>query len=84
MKIKLLLAATVLASATGCVSLNVSPPVDMAQVPNDCYNRQMIIGWLQDQAAMPRKNGESLEAYENYRRQIRAKIWHLRYSCQPV
>lgn len=83
MNTKLSLLALTLA-LTGCMTPNVSPPVNVALVPNDCRNREIIIDWLSDQAALPRKNGESSDQYENHRRQIRAKIWHLRYTCQPV
>lgn len=76
--------ATVVLALAGCMTPNVSPPVDVSMVPNDCGNREFIIDWLTQQAALPRKHGESLENYEFHRRQIRAKIWHLRYICQPA
>jgi hypothetical protein len=71
-------------SMAGCMSPRVSPPVNVAMVPNDCRNREIIINWLSEQAAIPRQPGETEDHYERHRRQIRAKIWNMRYHCQPV
>ena len=68
----------------GCMSPKMSPPVNVAMIPTDCRNRELIINYLSEQAAIPRQPLESQENYEKHRRQIRAKIWNMRYHCQPV
>ena len=62
---------------TGCshFSPQVSPPVDVSLIPNDCANQQLIVRWLESQS-----QGERNE----HQAQIRARIWHLRYTCNPV
>ena len=84
MKIKYLAPALILVSLAGCMTPRTSPPVNMAMVPNDCGNRETILTWLTEQAAIPRQTLETVENYERHRRQIRAKIWSIRYLCQPV
>ena len=84
MKIKYLAPALILMSLAGCMTPRTSPPVNMALVPNDCGNRETILTWLIEQAAVPRQTLETEENYERHRRQIRAKIWAIRYQCQPV
>ena len=49
--------------------------MDVSTVPNDCANQQGIIRWLENQ--LPRESND-------YTLQIRARIWHLRYTCNPV
>jgi len=53
-------------------------------MPNDCANRQAIISWLETQARVPRQAFESEKHYEQTRSQIRHRLWHVRYNCQPV
>ena len=68
----------------GCAGIVQRPPLDISQVPNDCANRNVIIGWLEREASAPRGNLESKEDYERHRGQIRSRIWSIRYACQPV
>lgn len=84
MKTESLVMVLISAALSGCMTPNVSPPVNVAMVPNDCRNREIIINWLTEQAQRPQQMGENHENYERNRRQIRAKIWDLRYHCQPV
>jgi hypothetical protein len=58
----------------GCSNLrpNLSPPVDVSLIPNDCVNQERIVRWLESQS-----KGEWNENIA----QIRARIWHIRYSC---
>lgn len=69
---------------SGCINARVSPPIEVAMVPNDCRNSDAIIRWLTEQAEQPRQTLESEADFLRHRRQIRAKIWDLRYNCQPV
>ena len=72
------------AALSGCINARVSPPIEVAMVPNDCRNRDAIIRWLTEQAEQPRQTLESEQDFLRHRKQIRAKIWDLRYQCQPV
>ena len=80
---KLLIALLAMA-ATGCVSVVQRAPLDVSQIPNDCANRNAIIGWLEQNARVPQQTTESKEDYERSRAQIRSRIWSMRYTCQPV
>jgi hypothetical protein len=60
----------------GCASRVPAPPMSVQAMPNDCANRVAIINWLSD---LERKQTD-----ERYRGEIRAKIWTVRYNCQPV
>ena len=80
---KSLLFTTVLA-LTGCAHHSTSPPLNVAMVPNDCANRELIVNWLSSQAAVPKQTLETEQEYERNRSAIRAKIWVMRYHCQPV
>jgi hypothetical protein len=53
----------------------VAPPVDVNLIPNDCANQQRIVNWLESQS-----QGE----WNEHVAQIRGRIWHLRYTCNPV
>lgn len=53
-------------------------------IPTDCRNRELIVNWLTEQVAIPRQPLETEENYERHRRQLRSKIWAMRYACQPV
>ena len=81
---KTLLALASVAALTGCINAGVSPPINVAMVPDDCRNSDAIIGWLTQQAEQPQQMLEKDEDFLRHRRQIRAKIWHMRYVCQPV
>ena len=84
MNIKHLAPVMVLVALTGCMSPKTSPPLNVSMVPNDCGNREAIVNWLSEQASIPRQPLETEENYERHRRQIRSKIWTVRYVCQPV
>lgn len=60
----------------GCASRVPAPPMSVQAMPNDCANRVAITNWLTD---LERKQTD-----ERYRGEIRAKIWTVRYNCQPV
>jgi type IV pilus biogenesis protein CpaD/CtpE len=83
-KIVLLLLAAAL--ATGCAApRNLSrPPMSVQAMPADCANRAAIINWLTQQASISKHPLESQESYENAQRQIRYRIWNIRYRCQPA
>ena len=59
---------------TGCTSTR--PPVDVTLIPDDCANRHAIIRWLETQSTQ----NDSAE----FQRQVRSRIWRIRYICQPV
>ena len=67
---------SVLIVLTGCATRIPPPPMAVQAMPNDCANRTAIINWLSD---LERKQTD-----ERYRGEIRAKIWTVRYNCQPV
>jgi hypothetical protein len=83
MNTKALILSLCLAMA-GCMSPQVSPPVNVSMIPNDCRNKEIIINWLSEQASIARRHSETEEHHERHRRQIRSKIWNMRYHCQPV
>ena len=64
---------SVLLTLVGCA--NVQPPIDVSTIPNDCANQQRIVNWLESQS-----QGE----WNEHVAQIRGRIWHLRYTCNPV
>ena len=68
---------------TGCATHQVPPP-SVQVMPTDCANRVSIVNWLESQARHPRQSFESQQHYEQNRAEIRSRIWHLRYRCQPV
>lgn len=59
-------------------------PMSVQVMPNDCANRAAIINWLTQQASISRHPLESQDAYEQAQRQIRYRIWNIRYNCQPA
>jgi len=79
-----LLIALLAVTLVGCASQPYRAPLDVSTIPNDCANKNNIIAWLDQQAAIPRQTLESKEDYERSRGQIRSRIWSLRYTCQPV
>lgn len=79
-----LLALLTTALLVGCSSTSQHLPPSVAAMPNDCANRQAIISWLETQARIPRQAFESEKHYEQTRSQIRHRLWHVRYNCQPV
>jgi hypothetical protein len=42
-----------------------------------------IVNWLTKQSQTPRQF-EPEQDYENRMSEIRQRIWHIRYHCQPV
>lgn len=78
---KILILTTAIAIA-GCA--NTTPPPAVQIMPTDCANRVTVINWLEQQSQHPRQSFESRENYERNRAEIRHRIWHLRYRCQPV
>ena len=52
-----------------------SKPIDVSLIPNDCANQQGIIRWLETQS-----QGE----WNEHVSQIKARIWTIRYTCNPV
>lgn len=76
------LAAAVLG---GCaMHIQQTPPISVQVMPTDCANRVTVINWLEQQSQHPRQSFESRENYERNRAEIRHRIWHMRYRCQPV
>jgi len=71
-------------SLTGCAYHNMTPPVDVRLIPNDCLNQQMIVNYLVDQTQRPKQMFETESDYERHRAEIRNRIWHVRYTCNPV
>ena len=67
----------------GCAPLP-RQPVDVALVPNDCANQVAITRWLDDVAQTPRSVFQSSQAYDNHVSQVKARLWTLRYTCNPV
>lgn len=82
-KIKLVAAIAVL-SLSGCAYHNMTPPVDVRLIPNDCLNQQMIVNYLIQQTQRPRQMLETESDYERHRAEIRNRIWNVRYNCNPV
>jgi len=80
---KLVAVAIVVAMLAGCAQ-TARVPVDVSLIPNDCANRTRVIAWLTDLSNKPRASNERLEDYENAKSQIKARIWNIRYHCQPV
>ena len=76
--------AVALLSLVGCSTYDRHVPASVAVMPTDCANRVAIINWYETQLAVPRQPLQNERAYEDYRAQIRYRIWHLRYRCQPV
>ena len=81
MKLIVLLASVAL---VGCASQSRHVPPSVSEMPNECANRQALINWLETQSAIPRQAFESEKHYEQTRSQIRHRLWHVRYNCQPV
>ena len=78
----LVLAAAI--SLSGCAYHNMTPPVDVRLIPNDCLNQQMIVNYLIDQTQRPKQMFETENDYERHRAEIRNRIWNMRYHCNPV
>lgn len=68
----------------GCVSPNISPPLDTSLVPNDCLNQQQLSRYLEHHAQQPQYKLESQEQYEHRKGQYKARMWNLRYNCNRV
>lgn len=59
-------------------------PVDVAMIPNDCANQAAITRWLEQVAQTPRSTLQSQAQYEQHLSLVKARLWHLRYHCNPV
>ena len=80
-----ILAIVATAALVGCVSPRQNQiPLNVAMLPHDCQNRQIMLDWLDGQARLPQQRGETDREYTRSRNEIRKKIWDLRYHCQPV
>ncbi len=70
---------------SGCASAPpTAMPLNVAMLPQDCQNRQIMLDWLQAQAQQPQHRQESNRDFQRSRGEIRKKIWDIRYHCQPV
>ena len=69
---------------TGCAYHNITPPVDVRLIPNDCVNQRLINNYLVQQEQRSRHTFESERDYEAHRAEIRNRIWNMRYHCNPV
>ena len=82
---RLVLCIALLTLASGCAAPRSSlAPAAVQAMPNDCANRNAMILWLSQQAAIPKSRFEHEETYEQAQMQIRHRIWTIRYNCQPV
>ena len=81
---KLIAAAAILLSTTGCAYHNASPPIAISMVPDDCGNIDILSSYLAQQAAISRRPFETEIDYVRHRSEIRKKIWIMRYICRPV
>ena len=71
-------------SVSGCAYHDITPPVDVRMIPNDCVNQRLIVNYLNQQAQRPRQLLESERDYEIHRAEIRSRIWNVRYHCNLV
>lgn len=81
------LAAILLAGALGGCATAPPPhqvPFNVAMLPADCRNRQIMVDWLESQSRLPQHRSESTHDFQRTRNEIRKKIWDIRYHCQPV
>lgn len=70
---------------TGCVTAPpTAMPLNVAMLPQDCQNRQIMLEWLESQARQPQHRAESDRDFQRTRSEIRKKLWDIRYHCQPV
>lgn len=76
-------AAAALLTLTACATVK-DPPVAVQIMPMDCANRVAIQNWYHSQLAVPRAAFQNQTDYEATQAQIRYRLWHLRYHCQPV
>jgi hypothetical protein len=82
---RIVLALLAAAALAGCAAPRSDRmPMSVQAMPNDCANRAAIINWLTQQAAISRHPMETQESYEQAQRQIRYRIWNIRYNCQPA
>ena len=75
---------TAVLTLAGCSTYDRHVPASVAVMPTDCANRVAIINWYESQLSVPRQPLQNERDYEDYRAQVRYRIWHLRYHCQPV
>lgn len=64
---------------SGCASAP-RMPVDVSLIPNDCANRHAIVNWLENSANFYQNDRTHEQTVTN----IKARIWHIRYHCQPA
>lgn len=81
-RLAMLVAVPIALSA--CTTFQSDPPASVQAMPLDCVNRVAIQNWYQSQLAVPRQSFQKQADYESSQAQIRYRIWHLRYHCQPV
>jgi hypothetical protein len=82
---RIFLALLAAATLAGCAAPRSDRmPMSVQVMPTDCANRAIIINWLAQQAAISKHPMESQESYEQAQRQIRYRIWSIRYRCQPA
>lgn len=79
-RIFLLLSTMIL---VGCAGLP-QPPVSVQLIPDDCANQEAITRWLDQVAQHPRNPLQSQRDHEQNITNIKARMWHLRYRCNPV
>ena len=81
--VRLAVAVTVSLTVSACTTVT-NPPAAVQAMPLDCANRVAIQNWYHSQLAVPRQPFQKQTDYESTQAQIRYRIWHLRYHCQPV
>jgi hypothetical protein len=74
-----------LVALTGCAApYRASSVKELQYIPDDCKNRVMLIGWLENQLEYRKPYTDTQKEYNAQTSAIKAKIWHLRYRCQPA
>lgn len=68
---------------SGCAGIP-QPPVNVMLIPDDCANQAAITRWLDDIARHPRSPLQTQRDYDNNITNIKARMWSLRYRCDPV
>jgi uncharacterized protein YcfL len=82
---KRLITILTLSLLVGCSSMyRMSEVSEIQDIPDDCYNRNLMIKWLSAQLEYGKPLTESQKVYDAKISAIQRKIWHLRYTCNPV
>jgi hypothetical protein len=82
---KHLLTIVAISSLVGCASgYRIAHTSEVNNIPIDCGNRNLMIKWLEGQAEYSKPYTETQKEYDAKTSAIKAKIWQLRYNCQPV